>query len=123
MAPQFRIETSPDAITCIPKKSVIQKRDAEISRLQAGQVPNIDLQVFSKEYRELYPSLADVQDYIQALPDIYAIKSTAISKKWLLSFSEGCVRFLEVNGYADFTVRTINLQSLSHISLSLLLFH
>ncbi|KAF2797739.1 hypothetical protein K505DRAFT_372226 [Melanomma pulvis-pyrius CBS 109.77] len=103
MAPQFRIETSPDSITCIPKNSVIQKKDAEISRLQAGQVPNIDLQVFSKEYRELYPSLADVQDYIQALPDIYAIKSTGISQKWLLSFSEGCVRFLEVNGYADFT--------------------
>ena len=104
MASQFRIEVSADSILCVPKKSVLQKRDAEIARLQAGEVPNIDLQVFSKEFRELYPSLKDAQDHVTALPEIYSIKSTAISKKWLSSFSDECVRALEANGCGDFTV-------------------
>jgi hypothetical protein len=108
MAPQFRIEQpSTNKIRCIPKNSVVQKRDAEIARLQAGDVANIDLQAFSKEYNELYSSSKNLQDYIMELPNVYSIKSTAISETWLQGFSEKCVQFLEVHGYVDFTVRTM----------------
>jgi hypothetical protein len=108
MAPQFLIEQpSTDKIRCIPKKSVVQKRDAEITRLQAGDVANIDLQAFSKEYTELYSSATSLQDYITELPNVHSIKSTAISEIWLQGFSEKCVQFLEVHGYVDFTVRNM----------------
>jgi hypothetical protein len=107
MASQFRIEPFTDNIRCIPKKSVVQKRDAEIARLQAGDMPNIDLQAFSKEYNELYPSSTDLRDYITTLPNVFSVKSTAISETWLYSFSEKCAQFLDVHGYVDFTVRTV----------------
>ncbi|KAF2709689.1 hypothetical protein K504DRAFT_491131 [Pleomassaria siparia CBS 279.74] len=103
MESQFRAETSNDSIRCIPKSSVVQKRDAAIARLQSGDTPNIDMHTFSKDFGELYPTRTDAQDHLLTLPNISLVKPTAISKTWLFKFGEECVRFLGVNGYVDFT--------------------
>jgi len=117
MESQFRVETSANTIRCIPKQSVVQKKDAEITRLRAGDVPSIDLHVFLKEFGELYSSDEDLHHYLSTLTDISLIQTIAVSNIWLNRFSAECVRFLEINGYVDFTVCLAIAYDYSHLYL------
>ncbi|KAF2877093.1 hypothetical protein BDV95DRAFT_558459 [Massariosphaeria phaeospora] len=98
---QFHIDRHTDHISCVPRQHFVQKRDAEIARLQNGDIPYLAIDTLSKQFPGLHPSPEAVKQHLSAFSEIYLNTSYAISQPWFSHRADDCVRTLNKYGHAD----------------------
>ena len=92
---EWHVSESAPWITCVHVAVLQQRRDAEIERIQSGQIPYMALPTFWKEFTGLYRSLIDAEEHLSAITGLTVNGSTVISDNWLSNYKDDCIHELE----------------------------
>ncbi|KAF1838531.1 hypothetical protein BDW02DRAFT_541568 [Decorospora gaudefroyi] len=97
-ASKISLQETANSISCTPKQLIESKRDATISHLHSGALAYLDLQSFAADFPDLFPTYQDVLSYLEYIPDVQVTEKFAISKAWLSTLEQDCIRILEQEG-------------------------
>jgi hypothetical protein len=111
MASQFYTVRYGDAVRCIPKQSVTQKRDELIEQLQSGQPPFLDSRHFAAKFNQLYASQEEALSFLGTISDTSLMAHYVVSNKWLDAIVDDALRKLDEDGFVDCAVQVHDLMS------------
>ncbi|KAH7109070.1 hypothetical protein B0J11DRAFT_586676 [Dendryphion nanum] len=98
---QFHMQKQEGSIHCIPRESIVRKRDEYIEQLRAGHLPCLELKSLVEQFSQIFTSVEDAEGYVSTLPGVLLFRPTAVSEVWLANFGDECVGALDILGYAD----------------------
>ncbi len=104
---KFYVRIERDEFQCTPK-SVIQKRnDTLFKEIQTGDKNLISLQRIYEYLSGLYPSLEDVQRYVETVSGVEIIENHVVSIKWHSILMRECAERLGQKGWLDLMVSLV----------------
>ncbi|KAL1612104.1 hypothetical protein SLS60_000327 [Paraconiothyrium brasiliense] len=98
---QLHIEQEADVVRCIPKQSILSKRDELIAGLQSGELLFADLGNFSRTFGETYESSQALEKHLSGSPLITILGAFAVSTAKLSKVAGDAEDKLNLQGYLD----------------------
>ncbi|RAR00334.1 hypothetical protein DDE82_007415 [Stemphylium lycopersici] len=95
---QINITQHETSISCTPKQLLESRRTATISNLTSGTLAYLDLTKFAASSPEQFPTYEVATSHFQRLAEIEIIDTFAVSKPWISSIEQDCIRILEQEG-------------------------
>ncbi|KAF2109752.1 hypothetical protein BDV96DRAFT_470099, partial [Lophiotrema nucula] len=100
---RWHLEATGDFIRCTPKDAVARQSQAEVILLKNGDLPYIDLKVFSSAYSSLYGTIDAVIELLAPESEVEVRSPYAYSQSWFSELAGRLLRPLQTAGYVDIT--------------------
>jgi hypothetical protein len=103
---EWKLRTETAKVECTPLDYISQRRDEELGRLTEGSIPCIEIDLFTRQYRSLYPTEKHVWMFLYSLEDskhLSVMRQTAVSNQWIDKFVEQSLQSMHQIGFVDVT--------------------